>query len=224
MEKLGLVVAVEMQAIREKYGEPEKTYRLGGFPAGEYTISGKKVTVVRSGAGEIAAAAAAQALICGGAEAVLNFGVAGGLTDEMSRERICAVEYVVHYDMDTSAADDTETGRYTELPDIRIPADPGLLELVKKTIPDIRTVGCASADKFIGDEAQKRNLAERFQCEICEMEAAGIALTCLRNGIPCLLIKMVADGVKGGAKEFRSEFDAAAAEALRVLEKCVENY
>ena len=54
------------------------------------------------------------------------------------------------------------------------------------------------------------------------MEAAGILLTCNRNQIPCLLIKMVVDGINGGAKEFFDEFEAASDFCLDVLDQIVK--
>ena len=218
MEKIGMVVAVEMKAVQEKYGDALRTYRLGGFDAGDYKIAGKPVIILHSGAGEIAAAAATQALIDSGCGLILNFGVVGGLTDEISKTRLCVVEKVVHYDFDTTEVDDVETGRYLELPDIYIPADRELLEKAVQAEPSLAVVTCASADKFIGDPEKKRNLAKRFRCEICEMEGAGIALTCYRNKVPCLMIKMVSDSVEGGANEFVETLFSASLTALNAIE------
>lgn len=218
MERIGMVVAVEMKAVQEKYGDALRSYRLGGFAAGDYRIAGKDVIILHSGAGEIAAAAAVQALIGAGCRMILNFGVVGGLTDEMSDTRLCVVEKVVHYDFDTSEADDVETGRYLELPDVWIPADRFLLEKAVLAEPSLKPVSCASGDKFIGDPEKKRDLARRFHCDICEMESAGIALTCYRNQVPCLMIKMVADSVEGGADEYYETLLSASLTALNVIE------
>ncbi len=219
MDRIGMIVAVEMKAVQQKYGDPVRSYRLGGFDAGDYRIAGKEVIILHSGAGEIAAAAAAQALICSGCRMILNFGVVGALTEEMSKTRLCAVEKVIHYDFDTSEVDDVETGRYLELPDVYIPADRFLLEKALQAEPSLKPVSCASGDKFIGDPEKKKELARRFRCDICEMESAGIALTCHRNQVPCLMIKMVSDSVEGGAEEFRETLLSASLTALGTIEK-----
>ncbi len=89
--------------------------------------------------------------------------------------------------------------------------------------PELKPVRCASGDKFIADPEAKKRIAEHFQADICEMEAAGIVLTCDRNGIPCLLIKMVADGITGGAEEYHKEALNSAKKCLEVFERVIEN-
>ncbi len=218
MADYGMIAAVEIHAVKERYGNALKSYKLAGREAGDYLIGGKTVTVVHSGAGEIAAAAAAQALIDNGAEVILNFGVVGALTHKAETSRLCVVDRIIHYDFDTSEADHSETGRYLELPSVWIPTDDRLRAAALSAYPQMNVVNCASADKFIGDPDKKRKLAEDFHCDICEMESAGIALTCWRNDVPCLLIKMVSDGIEGGAAEFFETFRTASAKALEVME------
>ena len=223
MAGYGMIAAVEMQAVKERYGDALKSYQLAGREAGDYLIGGKTVTVVHSGAGEIAAAAAAQALIDKGAEVILNFGVVGALTPEAEASRLCVVDRIIHYDFDTSEADHSGVGRYLELPSVWIPTDDHLRDAALSAYPQMKTVNCASGDKFIGDPDKKRKLAEEFHCDICEMESAGIALTCWRNNVPCLLIKMVSDGIEGGAEEFYVTFRTASAKALEVMEEVLKN-
>ena len=80
---------------------------------------------------------------------------------------------------------------------------------------------CASADKFVGTEAKKRALHERWQADICEMEAAGIVLTCARRGVPCLLIKTVSDAITGGAEDFNRELDRSAGICLEIADRII---
>ena len=88
--------------------------------------------------------------------------------------------------------------------------------------PDLKTVICASGDKFIGDSAKKQNLHELYGADICEMEAAGIVLTCNRNQVPCMLIKTVSDGITGGAEEFSREVNRTASLSLDIAIKVME--
>ena len=62
-------------------------------------------------------------------------------------------------------------------------------------------------------------LHRRFQADICDMEAAGILLTCNRNRVPCLLLKMVSDGLSGGAEEFFQTFQSASDACVAILDK-----
>ena len=54
------------------------------------------------------------------------------------------------------------------------------------------------------------------------MEAAGILLTCNRNNVPCMLIKIVSDGITGGAEEFFDTLDLAADICLNVVSDMIE--
>ena len=51
------------------------------------------------------------------------------------------------------------------------------------------------------------------------MEAAGILLTCNRNRVPCLLLKMVSDGLSGGAEEFFQTFQSASDACVAILDE-----
>ena len=221
MKKIGLVVAVELAALRRRYGAPEETICLPACEILKYSLYGCELFVLQSGAGEIAAAAATQTLICRYAvDAILNFGVVGGLTEEISQHRTCVVRSVVHYQMDTSQADaDMEPGRYLEYPTVFIPADRRLRRFALEQNPALREVVCASGDRFVGDPAEKEMLHRRFQADICDMEAAGILLTCNRNRVPCLLLKMVSDGLSGGAEEFFQTFQSASDACVAILDE-----
>ena len=220
MKRIGMIVAVEMEALLSRYGEPIKEERRAGFPVLFYEPEGYELVVLNPGAGELAAAAAAQLLISVyEVDLVLNYGVVGGLTEEMGATRACVVESVVHYDFDTSAWDGCEPGRYLAYPGPRIPTTPALVEKARAVCPELKPVVCASADKFVAEPERKRELHERFGAEICEMEAAGIVLTCNRCGVPCLLIKTVSDSITGGAEEFERELLRTSSLCLQIADR-----
>ena len=206
MKKIGMIVAVEMDAVLSLYGKPAGVQPCGGFTVSTYENGAYVIYVVNSGVGEIAAAAAAEMLIVGfGVDLIVNFGVVGGLTEDMTMARTVVVERVVHTDFDTSAWNGYEPGRYPDHPDRCIGTDPGLVSKALEAAPELVPVTCASADKFVAGAEKKRALQETYGADICEMEAAGIVLTANRAGIPCLLIKAVSDGITGGAEEFERE-------------------
>ncbi|MBQ6452410.1 MAG: hypothetical protein IJJ29_10870, partial [Solobacterium sp.] len=57
MKKAGMVVAVEMAALKRRYGEPAEVYHDGIYTVMRYEVGGYELFVLSSGAGEIAAAA-----------------------------------------------------------------------------------------------------------------------------------------------------------------------
>ncbi len=223
--KIGMIVAVaqEIGAMLEKMGNPIKTDEFAGYEVRVYDVKGHTLFVTKSGAGEISAASSTQMLISKyGCEMIVNFGVCGGLTDEMAVTRAAVVESVVHYDFDTSELDGCEVGRYMDYPDVYIPATKELVDKACEIEPSLMRVVCASADKFVGDAERKRELNKTYGAQICEMESAGIVLTANRNGVPTLLIKAVSDSVSGGADEFINMVNDAARICVSTLLKIIE--
>lgn len=218
MKKIGMIVAVEINSVLNKFAQSLSETEISGYKIYEYKTENYELIIVNCGAGQIAAASATQFLISEyKVDLIVNFGVVGGLTNEMSKTKICIVEKIVHYDFDTSAVDNVEVGRYLQYPDIYIPATKQLVEKAIKINNSLIPVTCASGDKFIADPAKKIELAKNFKADICEMEAAGIVLTCNRNDIPCMLIKIVSDSIEGGAQEFKETKEEAATICLEIL-------
>ena len=115
MKKFGIIAAVEIDAVKRRYGKPIEKINDGGFDIYHYEANGNDVYVLHSGAGEISAAAATQLLISVyHVDMILNFGVVGSLTKEMDDIRLCVVEKVVHYQFDTSEVDHCPVGQYLE--------------------------------------------------------------------------------------------------------------
>ncbi len=220
---IGMLVAVEIDAVLSRYGDKLTDVSEKGFDVKRLDGEGYTMYIVKSGAGEIAAAAGTQFLITKyGAEFIINFGVVGGLTEEMSLAKTCVVESVVHYDYDTSAIGDSEPARYPEYPSVYIPAPKELVDAAVEVEPTLKRVICASGDKFVDDPEKKRALHTAYNADICEMEAAAILLTCNRNGVPCLMIKAVSDAIEGGSEEFVAQVGRSGGICLEVAHRVIE--
>lgn len=223
MKRIGMLVAVEIDSVLCRYGTPGETLHYPGYTVLTYQNDGYTLYVLNSGAGQIAAAAGVQFLISElHVEMIVNFGVVGGLTPEMAQTRTCLVERVVHYEFDTSPIDNCEVGRHLEYPDIYLPATPELVKRALEIEPSLKTVTCASGDKFVDTAQRKAALHTEFGADICEMEAAAIVLTCDRNGIPCLMIKTVSDSLTGGAKEFLTGLARTSEVCLEVADRIIK--
>ncbi len=220
--RIGMLVAVETDSVFARYGRPGKTEKRGGFDVFLYENEKYVLYVVHSGIGEIAAAAATELLIDAfGAETVVNFGVVGGLTEEMARTKTCVVTRVVHYDFDLSGIDPVVPGQYPGCEDIYLPADPELVKKATEICPELKPVTCASADKFVGNREEKDRLHRCYGADICEMESAAVLLTCRRCGVPCLMIKAVSDGLTGGGEEYYEALEKSAALCLEVTDRII---
>ena len=221
-KQIGLLVAVEMDSVFARYGAGGKTERRGGFDVFQYENESYVLHVIHSGIGEIAAAGAAELLIDRyGVEMIVNFGVVGGLTEEMSETKTCVVTRVVHYDFDLSGIDPVAPAQYPGFADIYLPTDEGLTAKAQEICPELKPVTCASADKFVGNREDKERLHRLYGAEICEMESAAVLLTCHRNEVPCLLIKAVSDGLTGGGEEYYDALQECASLCLEVTDRII---
>lgn len=213
--RAGLVVAVETGAVRRIFGETEEKKRMGGFRVYIYRQGDLEIFAIAGCAGEIAAAAGCQALISEAkVDIVINAGVAGGLSEGFPSGSLVVVDNVVHYDYDVTGAGGDGQGCYPFFPGPYIPVTDGLAKAAKKLFPDAVTGTCASGDKFIDSTAEKAELSRKYLAGICDMEAAGVALTCWRNRVPVLILKSVADGPDGGFEECGTHFDRASDQVM----------
>ncbi|WP_234124324.1 5'-methylthioadenosine/S-adenosylhomocysteine nucleosidase [Clostridium hydrogenum] len=224
MKKIGMIVAVEIEVALKKYGKSIKKLEFGAYSVYQYKLGENDLFVIHSGVGEIAAAIATQFLILKfDVDLIVNFGIVGGLTQEMAVLKTCIVESVIHYDFDTSEADGCAVGRYLEYPSAYIPTTKEIVDKAVEIEPSLRKVICASADKFISRKEKKEELHNMYNADICEMEAAGIVLTCNKNKIPCLLIKTISDSITGGATEFKNVFDESARICLEITNSILKD-
>ena len=219
MKNIGLLVACEIEAVLTQYKSELQCVRQNGFDVYVLERKGCKLHFVHSGVGLIKAAAAVQMLCdCFKINFLLNFGVVGALTEQLKTADTCFVSKVVHYDMDTSALDHCEVGRYLEYPDVYLPASANVLETVRALYPAIPTAVCACADKFVDTPEKKTALHRQFGADICDMESAAVVLVCDLNRIPNLLIKTVSDSIAGGAGEFQKRLKSTAETCMAIVD------
>ena len=222
MKRIGMVVAMRKEILPfiENSGVEVFNESVGKYQISYFKYLDKEIYIVESGVGEIYAAGATQLLISKyNVEAIINFGVCGLLNDKLNLLETVLVEGVVHYDFDLSAIDDVPSCQYPDM-DTVISCKNKLFDIVEKISP-IQKVICASADKFVVDSDVKNNLYEEYNASICEMESAGVVLTCLNNNIPFLVIKAVSDG-KGGAEDYNIMVKSASKSYIDLVYKVLE--
>lgn len=223
-EKIGLIAAIETEAVFSFYGSCERADAPSGFELYRVESEEYELFILKSGMGEIKAAAGVQYLITGcGVGKIINFGVVGGLSSEMSLHKLCAVERVVHYKYDCSEFMDLQVGQVDGHDSIYLPTDETLLRTALATDPSLITATCCSGDKFIAAAEEKTYLRETFGGDICDMESAGIVLACELNGVPCLLLKAVSDGLMDGAESFYSELLNASLKCLKTADEVIRS-
>lgn len=222
IRRFGILVAVEMDAVFQVLGQPEDEEEVSGFSVYHFTWHGDQLFVIHSGAGQLAAAAATQILILVfQVEAVLNYGVVGGLTKKMKVARCCVVDKVIHYDYDVSKIDHVPVGQYPDMDSPYMYTTRAFYDAARECFPDIKSVTCASGDQFVDGKKNKKHLRKKTHADICDMEAAAIVRTCARTNVPCLLLKTVSDALEGGAEEFHNNLVETSVTCLEMLLKIV---
>jgi len=223
--KVGLLVAIEMEPIFAHYTEREVLPCPVGFELFKVEKNGNEIYILHTGMGEIAAAAGVQYLISEHKiEKLVNFGVVGGLSEGMKKRTICVIDRIVHYKYDCSEFLPLAVGQVDGHDSVFLIPDEDSVSFALEVCPELCRATCCSGDKFVGTEEEKRSISTSFEGDVCDMESAGIVLTCEMNNIPCVLLKAVSDGLMGGAKEFFDELQFAAFGCLTVTDKIIESF
>lgn len=144
------------------------------------------------GVGKVNAALAAQLLLDRYPVTELwNAGVSGCFREDPAGSLI-AVSACVQHDMDTFG---DPPGLIPVLDQIFLPcagADEHAAALTAAGLP-CRTGVAATGDWFQRDFDRAGRIRDRFQADVCDMEAGAIAQVCLRNHVPFHCLKAVSD-------------------------------
>ena len=218
--RIGIVVAVktERAPFEELVGKPTQVYPShGGFDVTRWDfdpiIGGLKVFLIRSEVGEIAAANATQYLICHhNVDKIINYGVAGGLSEDVPAHTVGYVKKIIHHGLWFGPG--FKEGEY--------PYQGGIYITPKEDAINVEALGirefiCASGDRVILGGEPKINLRRSTGADICEMEAAAIARTCNRNGVPVSFIKAVSDGVDEDEDAFNANVRQASKACAEII-------
>lgn len=203
VKNVGLVVAVEMFAVFEGWGQPDEIYDGLQFKLCRYDRYNRRVFVVRSGPGTANAEAAARMLadkfdIC----EFWNFGVVGGLTQKARVGDVFIVDEVVRWDGDGG-----------EVVFINTPG----------SARDVRRARLASGDSVVSARRAREKLAAITGADIVDMEAAGIADTAAAGGHSCFMIKCVSDGIDTDETKLTADFRQTARKAFAAFDMIFKN-
>ena len=183
-------------------------------------LAGREVVIVRSGIGKVAAATAAEAMILRYAPSlIVNTGVGGSLSADLSVTDIAIADRAVEHDMDTTALGDP-AGLLSGINVIYLPSDADAVEnmrLAAETLGYRAKVGTiASGDRFVASAAEKERIVSLFGAIACDMEGAAISHVAYLNGTPAVILRAVSDNADGSSHMDYPTFlaDAAARAGL----------
>jgi len=197
MTTIGIIGAmdIEIQKLIEKYNlvkDKVKDIYMAEF-------NDKRIVVAMSGVGKVNSAAMTQYIIDKyEVDAIINSGVAGGISNKLNVMDIVISEYVTYHDfypiriMESYVPDNG-----------KIKANSLLVSLAEDVIKEMNITNShyapiCSGDAFVQDEELKNNIHLRTGAVAVDMESASIAHTCSMNNIPFLSIRTISDMADGG--------------------------
>ena len=222
---IGIIAAmnVEMDGLRAHMENPVSE-TVSGVEFVRGTVEGREVVTAVCGIGKVFAALCAQTMILRYApEAVINTGVAGTLTDELSIGNLAVSACVVQHDMDTSAIGDP-VGLISGINMVEIPADRALTDRLcaaAQTVGVKTLTGCiASGDQFVASPGRKTFIADTFSAIACEMEGAAVGQVCYVNRVPFCVLRAISDSADGASHmDYPAFVQMASEQSVRLLRR-----
>ena len=139
--------------------------------------AGAGVRTIAGGGGAMALAAALEAALAGGARAVMSFGIAGGLAEDLA----CG-SWVIARSVLTPAA--------------RWPCDAAWMRSLAARLPGARTADLAGVDAPIAAPTAKRALQQATGAVAVDMESHVAAALAAAHGVPFAAFRVVADSAR----------------------------
>ena len=181
-------------------------------------IGKTEVTAVVCGIGKVNAAICTQMLIDFYSPAVIiNSGVAGALSKDVTVGDLVIATAAVQHDFDSTAFGDPKgTLEIFGEKIIELPADKEFSEKLFEAAKSLEGTNAfrgivATGDKFVADSEERLSIGEQFSALACEMEGGAMAQVCVRAGIPFAILRSISDDIGHNTTVDFNEFKIMAA-------------
>ncbi len=223
---IGIIGAmdIEVDILKAKMENPETT-SVSGIEFVSGTLFGRSAVVAKCGVGKVNAALCTEAMIIKfSPDLIINTGIAGALTSELSVLDVVVAKAVVQHDFNVSIFNYPK-GKIPGVEEIRIPTD-GAISLAIEGIVRGLGINCrygiiASGDQFISEDGQKEEISKEFSALACEMEGASIGQVCFLNKIPFTVIRAISDSSDGGGMDYDTFAEKAASRSAKIVEEFI---
>lgn len=228
MKKIGIIFAMEeeLNAFIENVNI-ENEYDIFDLHFFHGIINEIECILVKSGVGKVNAARTTQILIDNyGVEAIINIGVAGGVSTILNVGDIVVGEKLVQHDFDITAFNH-EKG-YIPNVGVFVNSDEYLVKLFSEILDkekiDYHKGIIASGDIFCTEEAMSMKIAHKFNALCVEMEGASIAQVCFLSHIPFIVIRSISDVPGNNNTTTYDEFlESSSKKVADILKKIIGN-
>lgn len=177
-----------------------------------------EVVSVECGVGKVNAAICTRMMIdMYNPDCIINSGVAGALSTQVSVGDIVIATSAVQHDYDTTGLGEPK-GMITCNGEniINFPADEELSERLFEAAGNLADTKVfrgviATGDEFVHSTERRLSLGEEFNALACEMEGGAIAQVCYRAGKPFCILRSISDDLKNNTSMSFDEFKVMAA-------------
>ena len=153
---------------------------------------GKDIAVCICGVGKVNAALGTQLLVSKfDATKILNFGVAGGLNQDVTLCSVYQIGEAVQFDFDLMQLNGTKIGTLNEYEENYLAANCFSLALPVKKL--------GTADRFNDSETDYKLLTEELKADIRDMEGGAIVQAAYAAELPVYLVKAISDVAGSGS-------------------------
>lgn len=197
MKKIGIIFAMEEELMEfKKRVSIVKEYQIFDLTFYECNIDSLICIFVESGVGKVNAARCTQIMIDRiDVSAIINVGVAGGISKDLQVCDLVIADKLVQHDFDITAFGHEKgyipnIGTFTS-------CDSSLVSLAKLVGEEnnnkIHIGTIASGDIFCTETKMSQEIYQNFHALCVEMEGASIAQVCQLCNIPFLVIRSISD-------------------------------
>lgn len=212
----------EIEGILDIVQKPEKI-KINNFEVIKGKISKHNVVILKSGVGKVNAANKTQFLIDNyKPRFIINTGIAGSVDKDLKVNDMIIADSSLQYDFDLSAFGYPKgyiSGFNQKDKPTLFKCDKNLnlkiKNIIKQKYPSLNLKEglIATADKFVFDICEKKDINKEFAALAVDMESAAIVQTANINNVPCTVIRVISDALD---KEENKKYDNLEIESAKL--------
>lgn len=223
-------MAVEVEGLKSLM-ENKEDVKYANMTFTKGTLGKSEIVAVECGVGKVNAAMCAQAMIDKfSPAAVINSGVAGALSDEVTLCDMVVGTEVLQHDMNASALGDP-VGEIT-FPDEGRTYFPCDTDIAGRLCAICEKLGgsnvfrgrIASGDLFVSRRSKREIINRRFDALACEMEGGAIGHVCFRNNVPFCVFRTISDDLTNNkGMDFKEFCGIASEKSIKVISEFIRS-
>lgn len=216
---IGIICAMdlEVEGVIALMKETEKT-SVDGIDFYKGVFGNSEIVAAQCGVGKVNAAICTRMMIdLYRVDAVINSGVAGALSTQVSVGDVVIATSAVQHDYDTTALGEPR-GMITCAGEnvINFPADEALSDKLFAAAQNLENTKVfkgvvATGDEFVHEAQRRLAIGEEFSALACEMEGGAIAHVCHRANVPWSILRSISDDLTNNTSMSFDEFKFMAA-------------